>query len=75
MNMYMCSYCNETIFNEGHTELECRDNLLDKIEQKLKTICLYNLKRLYNFLLTLNLNICLRGNYFIYINNKCLLKK
>ncbi len=55
--MFICSYCGETITDShsyNHTEDECRDIILEKIDKQLKNICLYNLKRLYNFVLSLN---------------------
>lgn len=56
--MYICSYCGESYSDSRsyiHTEDECKDIILERIEYKLKSpICLYNLKRLLNFIISLN---------------------
>ena len=55
--MYICAYCGETYLDNNsysHTEDECKDILIEKIDKQLKNLCLYNLKRLYNFVLSLN---------------------
>jgi len=52
--MYICPYCNE-IINDGyeHNETECKDIIIDKINNKLKYLDVYLLKNLYNYILSL----------------------
>ena len=46
--MYKCSKCN-IIFDEVHTENECRENLLYNITDLINTFSINKLLIIYNF--------------------------
>ena len=54
MDIYICGYCNESYSSTNtHTETECKDIIIDKINNKLKYLDVYLLKNLYNYILSL----------------------
>ena len=54
MDFYICGYCNESYSSDNaHTETECKDIIIEKINKKLDILNIYVLKQLYNYILSL----------------------
>ena len=54
MDIYICGYCNQSYCSTNtHTDTECKDIILEKINKKLDILNIYVLKQLYNYILSL----------------------